>query len=99
MMTSIRTKSQETAADLAALLRARNPLIYIVTKEEARVEGYVFAAAAAAKYEAFTWDCAAGVAKFADALGNSGHLSIRMKPRVFRVWQNALDGPLLNLQF
>lgn len=38
-MTAKSTKSQEVAADVASLLRARNPLIWIVTREEARVEG------------------------------------------------------------
>lgn len=54
------TKSQEIAADISALLRARNPLIWVVTREEARVEGYLFEAAAAAGYETATWDIAQG---------------------------------------
>ena len=41
------TKGQEVAADVAALLRARNPLIWIVTREEARVERLLIEAAAA----------------------------------------------------
>lgn len=60
---TIPTKSQEAAADVAALLRARNPLIWIKTTEEARVEGYIFEAAASAKYLARTWDIAQGVAE------------------------------------
>lgn len=56
------TKSQEIAADIAALLRARNPLIWIVTREESRVERYIFEAAASAGYLSLTWDVAAGVA-------------------------------------
>jgi hypothetical protein len=32
------SKSQAIAADLAALFRARNPLIWIASREEARVE-------------------------------------------------------------
>jgi MoxR-like ATPase len=55
------TKSQEIAADITALLRARNPLIWVVSREEARVEGYLFQAAAAAGYIGYSWDCAAGV--------------------------------------
>jgi hypothetical protein len=35
-----KTRSQLVAADVAALLRARNPLIWVVTREEARVERY-----------------------------------------------------------
>ncbi len=48
------------ADDVRALLRARNPLIWIVTREEARVEGYLFEAAAAAGYVANTWDVGQG---------------------------------------
>lgn len=55
------TKSQEVAADVAALLRARNPLLWIVTREEQRVEKYLFEAASAAGYLARAWDVAAGV--------------------------------------
>src|SRR5690348_2652226 len=56
------TQSQKTAADVSALFRARNPLIWIVTREEARVEGYLYAAAVKAGYpNVLTWDFAAGV--------------------------------------
>ena len=58
---STKTKADVQAADIAALLRARNPLIWIVSREEARVEGYVMEAAAAAKYATRTWDVAQGV--------------------------------------
>lgn len=57
----MKTKSQAVAADIAALLRARNPLIWIVTSEEARVEGYLFEAATSAGYVPRTWDVAQGV--------------------------------------
>lgn len=60
------TKSQEIAADLSALLRARAPLLWIVSREEQRVERYIAEAAKAAKYEVATWDVAVG---FADAAG------------------------------
>lgn len=59
------TRSQQTAAEIAALLRARNPLIWCVTREEARAESYLFEAAAAAGYIARTWDVAAGVCDLA----------------------------------
>lgn len=49
------------AADLAALLRARNPLIWLVTREEARAERIIIEAAAAAGYAPIAWDCASGV--------------------------------------
>jgi len=59
------TTSQELAADVAALLRARNPLLWIVSREEARVEGYLMEAAASAGYIPWTWDVAQGVADLA----------------------------------
>lgn len=58
------TKSETVAKELAASLRARNPLIVIITKEEARVEPYIFEAAGAANYEFRTWDVAQGFADF-----------------------------------
>lgn len=60
-------KSQDVAANVAALLRARNPLLWIVTREEARAESYLFEAAASAGYLAQFWDVAAG---FTDISGN-----------------------------
>lgn len=56
-------KGQTTAADVAALLRARNPLIWITSKEEARVERLLLEAAQAASYEPRFWDCATGVSR------------------------------------
>ena len=53
--------SQAVAADVAALLRARNPLLWIVTREEQRAKRYLFEAAAAAGYFPRCWDIAAGV--------------------------------------
>src|SRR4029077_7762682 len=55
------TKSQAVAADVAALLRARNPFLFVVTKEEQRVERYLFEAAKSAGYIPRTWDVAQGV--------------------------------------
>lgn len=55
------TKSQDIATEVAALLRARNPLIWIVTREEARVERYLIEAAASASYISRTWDVAQGI--------------------------------------
>ena len=55
-------RSKTMAADVAALIRARNPLIWVVTREEARVERYLMEAAAAAGYVPWTWDVAQGVA-------------------------------------
>jgi MoxR-like ATPase len=59
-MTDIKTKSQIVADDVAALLRARNPLLWIVTREESRVERYLFEAAALANYKPHFWDVAQG---------------------------------------
>lgn len=59
------SRSEAMAADVAALLRARNPLLWVVTREEARVEGYLMEAAAAAGYVPYTWDCGQGVANMA----------------------------------
>ena len=55
------TKSQTTANDISALLRARNALIWITTTEEERVEGYLAEAAAAAGYVCRFWDSGQGV--------------------------------------
>src|SRR5215831_11562277 len=60
-MTSTITKGQEVATDVAALLRSRNPLIWVVTREEARVERLLVEAAKAAGYLPRTWDVAAGI--------------------------------------
>jgi ATP-dependent 26S proteasome regulatory subunit len=55
-------RSLTVATDVAALLRARNPLLWIVTREEARVERHIFEAAASAGFVAKTWDVAQGPA-------------------------------------
>jgi ATPase family associated with various cellular activities (AAA)/AAA+ lid domain len=62
------TKSQTVAADVSALLRARNPLLWIVTREEARVERYIVEAAASASYRTRTWDSAQGAAEIDGSL-------------------------------
>ena len=54
-------KSKTMAADVSALLRSRNALLWVITREEARVERYLMEAAAAANYIPRTWDVAAGV--------------------------------------
>lgn len=54
-------KSQTIASDVVALLRARNPLLWIVTREEARVERFLIEAAIKAGYLPRTWDVAQGV--------------------------------------
>lgn len=67
-----KTKSQDIAADVAALLRARNPLLWVVTREEARVERYLIEAAAAAGYVARTWDVGQGVANISGRVEQIG---------------------------
>ena len=75
MTTEKNTRSQEIADEVSALLRARNPLLWIVTREEARVEAHLFEAAASAGYPPpLTWDVAAGVTldgKSAPGLGSA----------------------------
>jgi hypothetical protein len=57
---AIKTRSQLVADDVAALLRARHPLLWVVTREESRAERYLFEAAASAGYVTHFWDVAAG---------------------------------------
>lgn len=58
------TAGGKVAADISALLRARNPLLWIVTREEARAERLIMEAAQAAQYEPRFWDCANGITAF-----------------------------------
>ncbi|HEX8809384.1 MAG TPA: AAA family ATPase, partial [Xanthobacteraceae bacterium] len=66
------TKSQTVAEDIAALLRARNPLLWVVTREEARSEQYLIEAAAAAGYLPRLWDVDQGVTELSGARANIG---------------------------
>jgi len=67
MTEQTKTRGQIVAADVSALLRARNPLLWVVTREEARVEKLLIEAAASAGYLPRTWDVAQG---FVDIAGN-----------------------------
>src|SRR3990167_456468 len=58
------TAGARAAADLSALLRARNALIWVVTREEARAERGIFEAAGSAQYEPRFWDCASGITDY-----------------------------------
>lgn len=70
------SRGQKVAADVSALLRARNPLLWIVTREETRVEGFLAEAAAAAGYVPFFWDVAQGVTDLGGKkIGQSGTLA------------------------
>lgn len=67
MTTEQKTAGAQCAADIAALLRARNPLIWCVTREEARAERIIVDAAAAAGYAPMWWDCSAGITNLDNA--------------------------------
>ncbi len=60
-MTAQISKANKTATDISSLLRARNPLIQVISREEARVEGFLTEAAAAAGYKILFWDIAQGI--------------------------------------
>jgi ATPase family associated with various cellular activities (AAA) len=55
-----KTRSQQVAADVSALIRSRSSCLWIVTKEEARVESHLITAIAAAGYQPRFWDIAQG---------------------------------------
>lgn len=54
------TKGQEIANDVSALVRARNPILWIITKEEARVERLLAEAVMRVGFVPRTWDVAQG---------------------------------------
>ncbi len=54
------TKNQQAQADVTALIKARNTLLWVVTREEVRVERALTEAAGAASYEVVFWDCVQG---------------------------------------
>ena len=60
-MSENETRGQKTAAEVGALLRARNALLWVVTPEEKRAERAIIDASAQAGYETRLWDCVAGV--------------------------------------
>lgn len=59
--TTTMTAGQKAAADLSALLRARNAILWIVSNEEGRAERGIMEACQSAGYLPRFWDCAAGV--------------------------------------
>jgi len=65
MTTTNQSAGSRAAADVSALLRARNPLLWIVTREEARVERLLIESAQAAQYEPRFWDCSTGITDYA----------------------------------
>lgn len=54
-------RAQKVNDDITALLRARNTLLWVVTREEVRVERALTEAAAKASYMVRFWDCANGI--------------------------------------
>ena len=69
-------KGSKAASDVAALLRARNPLLWIVTKEEARAERYLVEACERARYIPSFWDCGDGISNYdgSEAFPNSARV-------------------------
>jgi AAA+ superfamily predicted ATPase len=65
------SKGQKTATDISSLLRARNPLIQVISREEARVERFLAEAAASAGYKILFWDIAQGVTNLDGKPNNS----------------------------
>lgn len=64
-MTTATTAGSKAASDVSALLRARNTLLWIVTREEARAERGIIEAAYSANYAPIFWDCATGTSNAA----------------------------------
>lgn len=56
-----KTPSEVTANEVKALIRARNPIIWIQTREEPRVERFLMEAIAKAGYIPYTWDVGEGL--------------------------------------
>lgn len=59
-------------SEISALLRARNPLLWIVTREESRAEAMLAQGAAAAGYVPVVWDVAAGARTLGGEPDSSG---------------------------
>jgi AAA+ superfamily predicted ATPase len=55
------SRGARVQADISALLRSRHSLLWVVTREEARVERALTEAAATAKLKTRFWDCATGL--------------------------------------
>jgi len=54
------SKSQTQATDIAALIKARNGVLWVQSKEERRIELWLIQAAKAADFMPYFWDCADG---------------------------------------
>jgi ATP-dependent 26S proteasome regulatory subunit len=84
------SKGQKTAQDISALLRARNPLIWVTTREEARVEGFLIEAAAAAGYKPLFWDVSQGVTTI-DGKPSSAHRGCEDPAAAFKALRDDAD--------
>lgn len=60
MRTELVSVGKRLSAEVAALFRARNPLLFVVSEEEGRVEKSIIEAAFSANYLVRVWDCAIG---------------------------------------
>lgn len=85
------SKGQATAADVSALLRARNPALWVTTREETRVENFLVEAAAAAGYKTLFWDVAAGVTD----ISGKQPVDANARPVKFKVGDDAKEGNAL----
>lgn len=56
-----KTRSERINADITALLRARYTLLWLISREELRVERALVEAAGAAKFQVRFWDCSSGL--------------------------------------
>src|SRR5262245_34241910 len=54
------TKSQKQTTNVTDLIKSRNGVLWINSKEEQRIEWWLIEAAKGAKSMPFFWDCAAG---------------------------------------
>ena len=66
------TRGEKTNQQITELLKAKNTLLWIVTREERRVERAVIDAAGAAKYKVRVWDCASGLSDPTKPSGSVG---------------------------
>lgn len=55
------SRGEKTRKDIAFLLKSRHTLLWIVSREEVRVENALVEASCRAKFEIRFWDCATGV--------------------------------------
>jgi MoxR-like ATPase len=85
------TNSKQVQADVSALLRARNALLWVVTREEGRAERTLFEAAAAAGYACRTWDVARGFCEI-DGTRTRGVGETADPGEALRVIERSADG-------